>query len=76
MGGLHIVQSFSKQNIGNIYSFTSMKLCTGLSKVLVALSDAKVYFVDCEELTEDEEVSPIIKEVSFTSIPGKMFPRA
>lgn len=75
MGGLHIVQSFSKQNIGNIYSFTSMKLCTGLSKVLVALSDAKVYFVDCEELTEDE-VSPIIKEVSFTSIPGKMLNRA
>lgn len=75
MGGLHIIQSFSKQNIGNIYSFTSMKLCTGLSKVLVALSDAKVYFVDCEEL-EDKEVSPIIKEVPFTSIPGKMFTRA
>lgn len=74
--GLHIIHSHPVQNIGNVYAFTSMTLCNGLSKVLVGVSGGELYIVDCIELIEYAEVVPVITDVPFTSIPGKMFIRA
>lgn len=71
--GLHIIHSHPVQNIGNVYAFTSMTLCNGLSKVLVGVSGGTLYIVDCIELIEYAEVVPVITDVPFTSIPGKMF---
>lgn len=68
---LHIIQNHSKQNIGNVCSLTSMKLCSGQAKILIALSGDKVYFIECKESIGDEGgLNPIIREVSFTLIPG------
>lgn len=62
---------FQLPSQGNIYTFTSFQLATGVNKVLVGTLKREVYCFEYKDI--NGVLKPTLKEIPFTYIPSMIY---